>query len=60
MARAKKDTSDNVKLADFTPTKGEVVDAMLPNDTKIREREVKKIPTVKQGITEPIIRTDLR
>lgn len=59
MARARKETTGNLKLADLAP-KGETVDAMLPGDTKIHSREVIKIPADKAGITEPIIRTDVR
>lgn len=55
---AKRKTEPSVKLADFTP--GERVDAMLPGDSKIRKRIVKHEPVHKAGISEPIVRTDLK
>lgn len=60
MPRTKKTESvPTVKLADFAQP-GERVDAMKPGDTRIRSREVTKIPTNKAGVAEPIVRTDIK
>lgn len=50
--------TENLALAGFTP--GVKVDAMKPNDKSVRERKERKFPVAKEGITEPIVRTDLK
>lgn len=58
---AKTRTAENATLANLgAKVRGVVVDAMMPNDMKIRAKEVQKFDVKKKDIKEPIVRTSIR
>ena len=53
--------AESATLADLgAKVRGVVVDAMMPNDTKIRSKEVQEFNVEKKGVKEPIVRTCIK